>query len=276
MRWTDLFTNKPKKDPLFVMILVANLFGLFNIFYVILWCDMRSFNDKSQKITHRGFRLRFAFRGCQFISRMVWLSYFWIFLGSGPFFILCLVVLLNHIYLYIRGYLGELYYIITKFFIIPDMSIGMGYRNDNFRKEVDWITKIIYIITHCAGCVVGIWVILEEDLLYIDMLFWLHWFEDLILWAVITGICDQQPDQGDNSIMAPPNLWDQIWDVPRYEAFYALGIITWFFGGSYYLVLRIEEFIEKKNTPLSITQGMIYTEFSFFVYRTTTFCGFYF
>ena len=111
------------------------------------------------------------------------------------------------------------------------------------------------------------------------MLCWLHWFEDTLLWAVITGFCDQKPAQSDNSIMAPSKYWDDIWVDPTYTAFYALGlytiyflyfciciifvimkkkgIITWFFGGSYYLVLRLEDFMEKNSSPLSITQGIL-------------------
>ena len=221
LRWNGLF--KSTNNPLFVTILMANLFGLFNIFYVVIWCDTKSF-DRADEWKRRGFRLRVAFRTCQFTSRMVWMAYFWIFLGSGPFFILCLFLLINHIYLYFKGYLGEIYYILTKFFIIPDMSIGMGRRGDHRYKEADWLSKIIYIITHCAGCIVGIWVIVDEDLLYIDMLCWLHWFEDTLLWAIITGFCDQKPSQSDSSIMAPSKYWDDIWEDPVYETFYALGL----------------------------------------------------
>ena len=151
-------------------------------------------------------------------------------MGSPPFFILCLIMLCNHIFLYFKGYLTEIYYVLTKFFIIPDISIGVGYRNSANHKRVDWCTKVMYALTHCAGCIVGIWVIVEEDLLFIDMLFWLHWFEDLLLWSIITGICNQTPLHSDDGIMAPSDMCKQIWTEPRYEAFYALGIITWFFG----------------------------------------------
>eukprot|EP01084_Bolivina_argentea_P152399 265871_1 len=252
LRWSHVFSST--NSALFICILLSILFGLLNIFYVILWCDLRSFSSECKRWYQRGFRLRFCYRGCQFISRMVWLSYFWIFLGSGPFFILALIIFLNHTYLYFKGYLTEIYYIITKFFIIPDISIGVGYRNTNNHKKVDWLTKIMYIITHCAGCIIGIWVIVEEDLLFIDILMWIHWFEDLLLWAIITGICHQQKSY---IFDAQYSEWDKIWNYKTYTAFYSLGIITWFFSGAYFLVLRIEDFIEKTKQPLSISQGIL-------------------
>lgn len=71
----------------------------------------------------------------------------------------------NHIYLYICGYLrDDLYNIIVNLFIIPDMSIGMGYRNTPNHGSVDWITKLVYIITHCGGCIIGLFQIFDEDL----------------------------------------------------------------------------------------------------------------
>jgi len=259
VRWSEIvFTST--NSPAFVCLLLSNLFGLLNIFPVLLWCDARSFNSDSQDWTDRGYRLRVAYRFCQFLSRMVWLSYFWIFVGTPPFFIFCLLLLLNHLFLYFKGYFAEFYYVITKFFIVPDMSAGIGFRNQANHGKVDWFTKIVYISTHCAGCMIGIVAVGDgdaSDMLYIDMLSWLHWFEDLVLWAVLTGICDQQPEYTESSIMSPAGLRDAIWTQRRYEAFYALGIICWFFSGCYFLVLRFEDFLDRNNSSLSITQGIL-------------------
>ena len=249
LRWSNLFSST--NSPLFICILLSVLFGLLNIFYVILWSDIHAFNDECKRWHTRGFRLRFAFRGCQFISRNIWLAYFWIFIGSGPFMILLLILIINHIYLFCRGYLrSDIYHIITKLFIIPDMSVGAGYRNNINHKKVDWPTKILYIITHCAGCLVGFWTIVGEDLLYIDMLFWLHWFEDLLFWAIITGIADQEPIVN-NSIMVPTNIWSKMLQPNSlYVGFYSVGIITWFFQAAYFMIIRVEEFIFPKCKSL--------------------------
>eukprot|EP00485_Elphidium_margaritaceum_P005988 CAMPEP_0202696946 /NCGR_PEP_ID=MMETSP1385-20130828/10268_1 /ASSEMBLY_ACC=CAM_ASM_000861 /TAXON_ID=933848 /ORGANISM="Elphidium margaritaceum" /LENGTH=577 /DNA_ID=CAMNT_0049353267 /DNA_START=824 /DNA_END=2557 /DNA_ORIENTATION=+ len=168
-------------------------------------------------------------------------------------------MLCNHLFLYAKGYFAEFLHVLTNFFIVPDMSIGMGSGSrGQQQKKVDWLTKTVYMITHCAGCFIGVYSIRdEEDFVQLDLLCWLHWFEDMLLWAVITGFCDQQPSQSDHTILSPPNLWPQIWTQPRYEAFYALGIICWFFGGGYFLVLRWEDFIDPQKQSLSITQGIL-------------------
>lgn len=85
-----------------------------------------------------------------------------------------------------------------------------------------------------------------------DILHWLQWFENLFIWSLITGIYDQNNKSNEIKIFEL-NLKNN--DI--YIAFYSLGIITWFFHSGYYLILRTEDFINRKKQPLSITKGIL-------------------
>jgi len=248
MRWSELFPSH--SAAIFIILLLSLLFGFIDIYHIILWLDLRAFKNRMDDEGGRGFRVLFCFRGEQFVSRMVWLSYFWIFVGSAPFSILIGIMLLNHCYLYIRGYLTESFHVITKLFVLPDFSVGV-HRDDYM--ELDPITRVLYAFTHCAVCVVGV----ADDPLAIDLLQWLHWFEDLVLWAVITGICNEQPNVSENSLLVPSELWTVIWSKPRFEAFYALGIIFWFFSVGLFWTLRHDDFIDRTQKPMALTQSFL-------------------
>ena len=233
MRWNELFPSHSSAN--FVVILLSLLLGLFHIFYIVIWCDTASFTRECKRFHQRGFRLRLFFRGAQFTSRMIWLAYFWMFVGSAPFFILSLIMLLNHCYLFARGFLTESFHVITKFFIIPDLSVGVGNYNSGNKADIDTLSRVLYMTTHCAACIAA-----ADGAWGIDLLQWLQWFEDLVMWAIVTGICDQMPSTSDDTLLVPSDIWGQIWTKPRFEGFYALGIISWAFGGGYYMVLRTE------------------------------------
>ena len=88
---------------------------------------------------------------------------------------------------------------------------------------------------------------MDHDLKVVDILVWIHVFEDLMLWAFVIGYADQYPNNCDLCPSDVHERWDLLLTNDVFLSFFILGLIFWFFRIIYFVTLRAQSFFFQQN-----------------------------